>query len=142
MKTRLVRVRGLKVRVRSSSRKRGSVPFLSLTLHSGEKKQWTHSQLSPALCLCWDNKHCRKGKGGDIYKREETCDMNIMESTGPTNMVELVSVSLHVYKTEKSSTIFIGKVLFKIFMSQVPILMRSTLVGRTEKRAPVSCLSP
>ena len=51
--------------------------------------------------------------------------MNILESTGPITVVELVSVSLHIYKTEKSSTIFVGKVLFKIFVSQVPILINS-----------------
>ena len=62
--------------------------------------------------------------------------MNILESTGPTTVVELVSVSLHIYKTEKSSTIIVGQVLFKIFVSQVPILINSVLAARARSFFP------
>ncbi len=82
------------------------------------KEQWTHSQQLPALWPRWDNKHRRKGKRGEIYRREETCDINILRSTCPRSVVELVSVSFNAYKTEKRSTTLVGQVLHKIFMSQ------------------------
>ncbi len=101
------------------------------------KEQWTHSQQRPALWPCWDNKHCRKEKGGEIYRREETCDINILRSTRPTPVVELVSVSFNAYKTEKVSTTIVGQVFFKIFVSQVPILTNSAPAERAPSSLPL-----
>ena len=65
----------------------------------------------------------RKARKAASAQREKLCDINILKSTCPTNVVELVSVFYAFKETETSSTTLLGQVLLKIFMAQVSSLL-------------------